>query len=294
MDPNGQSTAVPNDGTGDREARAKEILSKDTKKIPEFQYQKLMNETARNWDLSGCWSGLSTQYEQRNTTNFFKDRHWTDREFPELRPSGGEKSSKKLLAHSRLPPSRRTSELGCGVGNFLYPLLDINQELFIYACDLSTRAVDFVKADPKYAEGRCKAFVCDITTSPLTDSIPGESLDLISALFVLSAVPPANMAASIENLKTVLKPGGIVLFRDYGLYDAAQLRFKPGSKMDENFYVRQDGTFSYFFSTERLEELFKVAGFEVLENQYVVKTVVNRKRDLSMERVFVQARFRKM
>ncbi|KND00037.1 uncharacterized protein SPPG_04381 [Spizellomyces punctatus DAOM BR117] len=272
MDPNGQSPAVPRGTTANREARAKEILSKDTKKVPEFQYQKLMNETARNWDL----------FYKRNTTNFFKDRHWTDREFPELRPSGGEKSSKKLL------------ELGCGVGNFLYPLLDINQELFIYACDLSTRAVDFVKADPKYAEGRCKAFVCDITKSPLTDSIPAESLDLISALFVLSAVPPANMSASIENLKTVLKPGGIVLFRDYGLYDAAQLRFKPGSKMDENFYVRQDGTFSYFFSTERLEELFKVAGFEVLENQYVVKTVVNRKRDLSMERVFVQARFRKM
>ena len=39
-----------------------------------------------------------------------------------------------------------------------------------------------------------------------------------------------------------------MLVRDYGLYDHAMLRFAPGHKISENFYVRQDGTRAYYFS----------------------------------------------
>ena len=43
-----------------------------------------------------------------------------------------------------------------------------------------------------------------------------------------------------------------MLFRDYGLYDHAMLRFAPGHKISENFYVRQDGTRAYYFTTGQL------------------------------------------
>lgn len=36
-------------------------------------------------------------------------------------------------------------EAGCGVGNCIFPLLEDDLTLFVYACDFSPRAVEFVK-----------------------------------------------------------------------------------------------------------------------------------------------------
>lgn len=49
-------------------------LSSERTLVSDFKQMKIEKEAQKNWDL----------FYKRNTTNFFKDRHWTTREFEEL------------------------------------------------------------------------------------------------------------------------------------------------------------------------------------------------------------------
>lgn len=246
-------------------------LRNDKTIVSQFKQEKLEQEAKRHWDI----------FYKRNSTKFFKDRHWTTREFKELLgPSEKDNSSRWSLL-----------EVGCGVGNLIFPLLQDGLDLFIYACDLSPRAVKFVKENPLYNETRIYAFECDLTSTSLTEEIPPNSIDVITMIFVLSAIHPNKMLSVLKNVSQVLKPGGCLLFRDYGLHDYAQLRFSSGHKLDENFYVRQDGTRVYYFSKEVVETLFTSASFLVSVNEYVLRETVNKKEGLRVPRVFVQGKF---
>ncbi|KAM9308154.1 tRNA N(3)-cytidine methyltransferase METTL6 [Gastrophryne carolinensis] len=249
-----------------------EKLQNDRVLVSEFKQMKLEKEAQKNWDL----------FYKRNSTNFFKDRHWTTREFEELK------------ACRRFDNQRLTLlEAGCGVGNCLFPLLEEDSHLFVYACDFSPRAVQFVKQNPCYNADTCKAFQCDLTEDDLTEHVPVESVDVATLIFVLSAIHPHKMHLAVENIYKVLRPGGFVLFRDYGLHDHAMIRFKAGNKLGENFYVRQDGTRSYFFTTEYLRSLFIAAGYTEVSNEYVLRETVNKKEGLCVPRIFVQSKFYK-
>ncbi|KAI9564232.1 hypothetical protein GHT06_007970 [Daphnia sinensis] len=243
------------------------LKKQDQNLVSEFKSVKLEAEAKKNWDL----------FYKRNDTRFFRDRHWTTREFEEL--LGIEGKGKKILL-----------EVGCGVGNFLFPLLEENEDLFIYGCDFSPRAVEFVKCDSRFNAERMSVFVSDITKDSLTDFVP-EPVDVVSLIFVLSAIHPDKFLQALCSIALVLRPGGVLIFRDYGLYDMAQLRFGRGNKISDNFYVRQDGTRSYFFSVECLKQLVAEAGFDVASCHYVNRRTVNKKEGVDEPRVFVQGKF---
>lgn len=99
-------------------------------------------------------------------------------------------------------------EVGCGVGNFLMPLLeDPNCRFYCIGCDFSPRAINLVKSNPLYDESRCKAFVADAADpsnqikAGLGDDV---MVDVASLIFVLSAIHPDKMTSALRNIHQVL------------------------------------------------------------------------------------------
>ena len=97
------------------------------------------------------------------------------------------------------------------------------------------------------------------------------------------------------------------------------IRFQPGHKLEEKFYARQDGTRTFFFSLEDINNLFlndlnassspatdsaatsssdadAACGlgerlFEKSISEYVFRETVNVKENLRVPRVFIQSKF---
>ncbi|XP_076326131.1 methyltransferase-like protein isoform X1 [Tachypleus tridentatus] len=198
-----------------------------------------------------------------------------------------------LLDYPGATASIKILEVGCGAGNTVFPILEVNndQGLFVYCCDFSDFAVSLVRKHDKYEPERCYAFTCDVTTDVWPVPFPKESLDIIVLIFVLSSIHPNKMQHVIHTLSQYLKPGGRILFRDYGRYDMAELRFKNGSCLQEHFYVRGDGTRVYFFTQAEVDGLFTRAG--LVKEQILVdrRLQVNRGKLLTMYRVWIQAKY---
>ncbi|CAG5898056.1 unnamed protein product [Menidia menidia] len=194
-------------------------------------------------------------------------------------------------AHSKIKQNIRIINCGClGLGAAL-PFSDPG--LFVYCCDFSSTAVELVKTNPEYDPERCFAFVHDLSDGEVQYPVPDGTLDVIVLIFVLSALHPDKMQSSITRLARLLRPGGTMLLRDYGRYDMAQLRFKKGRCLSENFYVRGDGTRVYFFTQEELHELFTGAGLEKVQNLVDRRLQVNRGKQLTMYRVWIQCKYRR-
>lgn len=263
-----------------------ELLAKQNSRlVSQFKANQLELNARKNWDL----------FYKRNDTRFFRDRHWTTREFSELISPNDMAISIEHPKQNVKCTKRTLLEVGCGVGNFIFPLIEdkFNENYFIYACDFSERAINFVKQNPLYDETMIKAFQCDITIDTIFNEIANNSLDIISMIFVLSAIHPKKFAKVLMNLYRLLKPGAMLLFRDYGRYDMAQIRFKAGNKIADNFYVRQDGTRSYYFTIDEIEAMADECGFDVVVNEYIYRKTINIKENIDKDRIFVQSKLRK-
>ncbi|CAM9209147.1 unnamed protein product [Chrysoparadoxa australica] len=269
----------------EREREAQDILRSKPATLSKFWQNKYKKGCQRYWH----------QFYKRNRCNFYKDRHYLETVFPVLAETDEDRSNAERTKSlpSRGRHGRRTMvEMGCGVGNAVFPLLEVNSGLFIIALDLARSAIQLVKENPLYSL-RCAAFTCDATADPLPELVSEDGgVDAVLLLFCLSAVAPEKQATVVRKAAAALKPGGAILFRDYGQYDEAQLRFGRNSKLQNDLYVRQDGTLAYYFSLDRIRELMvEEAGLVELECCNILRQYSNRQQQKARRRVWVHAQF---
>ena len=274
----------------------------------EFWRNKYEREARKYWDV----------FYRSHGANFFKDRHWLAREWPDVfgatfvsRDDESARADDRRRADVAVGPAPRYVadesrarcflEVGCGVGNTVFPLLELDARATVYCCDFSARAIDMLKARaselPEKDRARVKAFVCDATCEALVENVPRGSIDAATLVFALSAMSREKMSYCLRNLSTVMRDGqrGTICVRDYAAGDLAQERLEDKSsrnqKLSDNFYVRSDGTRAYYFSVEDLVSLFADEGLE-LQQVHVQETVVtNRAESMDMNRRWIQAQF---
>eukprot|EP00871_Galdieria_phlegrea_P003812 jgi/Galph1/4431/GphlegSOOS_G3097.1 len=259
--------------------RRKETLKKRKScKVSFTAIEKLICECKKNWDL----------FYKRNGTRFFRDRYWV--------LNTPEEDGFYMILDQLLQKTQKEGrqlvllEAGCGVGNTLFPILTWSQSIYFYACDFSPEAIRLVEENPKYDSNRMTLFVCDFSKESLNQHILCQ-VDVIFLFFSLSAVPPRFHKDCIVNMTHVLKPGGYLVFRDFCDGDLAQKRFSKDNTIDAQWFFRQDGTFSYFFQTEFVQNLFEKLGFETISLKVIDRKIENRKQGKTMERCWLQGMF---
>lgn len=238
-------------------------------------------------------------FYKNNTSNFFKNRKWLQQEFPVLAKVTQEDAGPVTLL-----------EIGAGAGNTAFPILaqNKNPQLKVHACDFSKKAVEVMRSHEGYDTEHMQADVWDVASEELPPGLGEGSVDIALLVFIFSALSPLQWKRAVENVHRLLKPGGEVCFRDYGRGDLAQVRFKKGRYLEENFYIRGDGTRVYFFEKDELASIWTGEKFgseegkedeaerppplfEVKGLDFDRRMLVNRARRLKMYRCWLQGRF---
>ncbi|KAL8746979.1 MAG: hypothetical protein Q9184_007672, partial [Pyrenodesmia sp. 2 TL-2023] len=220
-----------------------QLVAQRAAPVSDFDRNRFNDDPAKWWN----------RFYTNNTSNFFKDRRWLQQEFPVLKDVTRGGAGKKLLL-----------EIGAGAGNTCFPVLkeNENEDLMVYACDFSPKAIDLIRGSAAFDPNHLRAEVWDVASPDLPPALEEGTVDVVVMVFIFSALHPTQWEPAVRNVWKLLKPGGEVCFRDYGRGDLAQVRMKKGRWMEENFYIRGDGTRVYFFDKDELRNIWSGEAFE--------------------------------
>ena len=242
-------------------------------------------------------------------SHLFKERRYLLHAFPSLQ----EERDLRIL------------EVGCGNGSSTTPILRGNARAHVHATDPSSTAVEITRQTCE-REGVADRLTTEVQDehSPLGGPAHGH-FDLALIVFTLSAVPRPGDTALVQRVAAALRPGGAILFRDYGAYDLRMLRdvasasgaqIEPRSKppghihgrtrskprpdaprstrVGEREFLRPGGMFRRYYAIEDLANVAEVVGgLSVEEARYCCVRVENKRRALTMDRVFLHAVLRR-
>lgn len=174
----------------EQEKQARENVAKNSGvTLTEDELSKYEDDADKYWD----------SFYDIHQNKFFKDRHWLFTEFPELAPgaanvqrvfpetpsdhqSDPSTGSCKVSQDPSPGQKRAIFEIGCGVGNIfagifqqlftiedfmshlgntILPILkySTDQNLRVYGCDFSPKAIDILKQHEEFDSERCDVFV---------------------------------------------------------------------------------------------------------------------------------------
>lgn len=299
-------------------------VESDPSRCYHFQETLPISSTSTSPPLSSssdaeAWSHFHSRH---STGKFFKERRYLLKEFPELVSCP---DYSKVLevgcgnGSSILPIMRGKEKISVYACDCSIEALErakenlehahvacLKERLHLFTCDFSVTGFPKWLTDDSCLQTHTDKSSCcspraKRNEKPLLSGLPSSEensccvggVDFVTLIFTLSAVPLGRMARAIKECFSVLKPGGCVLFRDYGLYDMTMLRFEPEKRVGFREYMRSDGTRSYFFSLDSVRDLFVAAGFVELELEYCCVKSVNRQKRKSMQRVWVHGKFQK-
>jgi methyltransferase-like protein 6 len=246
---------------------------------------------------------------------FFKDRHLLRAALPEIMPP-----AVRADPRAHIPPLCGAGggvgagggggqddcslplvlvEAGCGVGNALFPVLRANPAAFAFAFDFSATAIALLHSSPEYDPARADAFVADLARpeSYVSVVLARSPADYVLTVWALSALPPGPMLeAAASGLAQLLRPGGMVLLRDYADGDMRMHMFRERGQdggPSGRLFTRGDQTWAYFFTVGDLSALMGRAGLDTVECRVEERVVENRKNGVKMHRRWLVGRFQK-
>jgi methyltransferase-like protein 6 len=237
-----------------------------------------------------CWDELYCMRGQE----MFKPRRYIIKAFPEL-------ESLLNTKHERL----NIADIGCGAGATLLPILqhihlmNITEDVRIFASDISKQALVALRerVEPQNVndDGGEKRRTLITLEWDLTKPIPTEgqglmdfSADVGMMIFTLSAIHPSEQLTALIHAVQLLRPGGILCFRDYGAYDMIQERCT--NRISDWTVLKDDGVLCTFYTIEKIEEMFSLAGLQLVgKPRYCTVKNINRKQNSEMKRVFIRA-----